>query len=77
MIAERVGASVAQVVLRYLLDKEISVVPKASSRERLAENAGAIDLRLLPEDTTTIDALAGMPGFGRIFGDPATFPDQA
>lgn len=77
MIAERVGASVAQVVLRYLLDKEISVVPKASSRERLAENAGAIDLQLLPEDTTTIDALAGMPGFGRIFGDPATFPDQA
>lgn len=77
MIAERVGASVAQVVLRYLLDKEISVVPKASSRERLAENAGAIDLRLLPEDTATIDALAGMPGFGRIFGDPATFPDQA
>lgn len=76
-IAENVGASVAQVVLRYLLDKGVSVVPKASSRERLEQNAGALAVQLSAQDTETIDSLAGMPGFGRIFGDPEVFPHES
>lgn len=75
-IAHATGSTVAQVVLRYLLDKSVSVVPKASSAQRLRQNAAAIDVELSADDTATIDGLAGLPGFGRIFGDPAVFPHQ-
>lgn len=75
-IAHATGSTVAQVVLRYLLDKGVSVVPKASSEQRLRQNAAAIDVELSADDTATIDGLAGLPGFGRIFGDPAVFPHQ-
>lgn len=75
-IALATGSTVAQVVLRYLLDKGVSVVPKASSAQRLRQNAAAIDVELSADDTATIDGLAGLPGFGRIFGDPAVFPHQ-
>ena len=75
-IAETTGATVAQVVLRYLLDKGVSVVPKASSRERLQENLGALGVELSQADTSDIDALAELPGFGRIFGDPEIFPHE-
>ena len=75
-IAHATGSTVAQVVLRYLLDKGVSVVPKASSAQRLRQNAAAIDVELSADDTATIDGLAGLPGFGRIFGDPAVFPHQ-
>lgn len=75
-IAHATGSTVAQVVLRYLLDKGVSVVPKASSAQRLRQNAAAIDVELSADDIATIDGLAGLPGFGRIFGDPAVFPHQ-
>jgi aryl-alcohol dehydrogenase-like predicted oxidoreductase len=51
-IADNYGKSLSQLALRWLLDrKEISaVIIGASSTEQLAENLGALDWRLSPED---------------------------
>ncbi len=46
-VAERLGATPAQVALAWLLAQEgVVVIPKSSSRERIQENAGACQLRL-------------------------------
>lgn len=57
-IAREHGASPAQMALRWLLDQEgVAVIPKATSREHLAENLGALELSLSDEDRRRIDAL--------------------
>ena len=45
-IAERLGRTPAQVLLRWCLEREIPVLPKSTHRERLAENAKLFDFRL-------------------------------
>ncbi|WP_158866996.1 aldo/keto reductase [Leifsonia sp. AG29] len=56
-IAEKYGKSVAQVSIRYLLEKEILPLPKSTTPSRIAENA-AVDFELAPEDVAALDALA-------------------
>lgn len=59
-IAERAGASVAQVALQWVLTHpEISVViTGADTAEQLDDNAGAVDLRLAPEDIAELTRLS-------------------
>jgi 2,5-diketo-D-gluconate reductase A len=48
-LADRAGASIAQLVLAWQLSSSVSVIPKASSRQRLEENLSSADVEL-PED---------------------------
>ena len=58
-IAERLGCTPSQVALRWLLDQPgFTVIPKASSRDHLSENFGALDVSLGDEDRRRVDALA-------------------
>lgn len=47
----------AQVLLRWLIEKGISVIPKASSAEHLRENIEIFDFSLASEDMATLDSL--------------------
>ncbi|WP_342319271.1 aldo/keto reductase [Corynebacterium mayonis] len=69
-VAEKHGATPAQVVLAYLMEMGCSVIPKTASFERLKENLGAVELSLDDEDVRTLDSLGG----GRLSGDPLEFP---
>lgn len=57
-IAERVGRTPAQVLIRWSLDRVVTI-PRSSSRERIAENRAALDLALSEEDVEALDRLAG------------------
>ena len=50
LIAERYGCSTAQVALRWLTQQGIAMIPKTSSRERLAENFASAALTLSDQD---------------------------
>lgn len=59
-IARELGATPAQVALRWLVEQEpVAAIPKASSRAHLEENLGALELRLDPEIRARLDALGG------------------
>ena len=57
-IAERIGRSPAQVVLRWHLQHEIVAIPRSSNAERIRANAEIGDFELSPEDMRTLDALS-------------------
>ena len=58
-IAERRGATPAQVALAWLVSRapEVVPIPGARRRARLAENAAAVDLVLTPGEIAELDAL--------------------
>jgi 2,5-diketo-D-gluconate reductase A len=69
-IAAKHRRTPAQVVIRWHLDSGLIVIPKTVRRERLKENIGALDFRLVADDMRRIDALDSPDG--RIGPDPAT-----
>jgi 2,5-diketo-D-gluconate reductase A len=56
-IAERLGRSPAQVLLRWQLDHDVVAIPKSSDPARLAANADLDDLVLSAEDRARLDSL--------------------
>ena len=55
-IAQRKGATPAQIALAWLLRQEGTIViPKASRPEHVRENRGALDVALSTEDLTAVD----------------------
>jgi diketogulonate reductase-like aldo/keto reductase len=56
-IAERLGRTPAQVLVRWSLQREIVVLPKSTHRERIVENAQVFDFALTDEDMAALDAL--------------------
>jgi 2,5-diketo-D-gluconate reductase A len=56
-IAERLGKSVAQVVLRWHIERGYVVFPKSTTPARIKENFQLFDFELDPGDTDKIDAL--------------------
>jgi diketogulonate reductase-like aldo/keto reductase len=64
-IAERIGRTPAQVLLRWCLEKGLPVIPKSTHRERIEENAQIFDFTLSDEDLTELDALDRTNGTGR------------
>lgn len=69
-IADRLGATPAQVVLRWHIQHGLSVIPKSVRKERLAENFGALRISLTATDMAALDAL---DGGNRVGPDPDTF----
>lgn len=73
-IAAKHEVTTGQVVLAYLLQLGISVIPKSARKERLAENFAAAELTLTRAEMDVMNSLDGREGFGRMFNDPRDFP---
>ena len=56
-IAEEHGKSVAQVVLRWMIQRGVVAIPKSARRERLEENISVFDFTLSDAQMTTISTL--------------------
>jgi 2,5-diketo-D-gluconate reductase A len=56
-IADRLGATPAQVIVRWHLDQGTVVIPKSANPDRIRSNADVADLQLTPEDRAALDAL--------------------
>lgn len=56
-IGEKYGKSVAQVILRWLVQQGIPVNPKSVNRERMAQNIDIFDFNLSDDDMTLIKGL--------------------
>lgn len=56
-VARKHGKSVAQVVLRWLVQRGVVAIPKSVRKERMAENLNIFDFELDAEDTKVIAAL--------------------
>ena len=56
-VAERVGRSPAQVMLRWGIQHRAAVIPKSGDPERIAANAAVFDFELSEADMSTLDEL--------------------
>lgn len=62
-LAKKHNKTPAQVVLRWLLQQDIIIIPKSENPDRIKENAGIYDFELDAEDLKTIDGMdQGMKG---------------
>ena len=64
-LAQRVGRTPAQVLLRWALQLGLPVIPKSTHRERIEENAQVFDFALSDEDMAALAALDGTGGTDR------------
>ncbi|HEY1572991.1 MAG TPA: aldo/keto reductase [Pseudonocardiaceae bacterium] len=64
-IAERVGRTPAQVLLRWCVQHGLPVIPKSTHRERIQENADLFGFVLSTEDMAALDGLDQTNGTGR------------
>ena len=58
-IAERLGCTPAQVIIRWHLEHRFVVIPKSEKPERVRSNADVGDLTLSSEDVEALDSLSG------------------
>lgn len=56
-IAERVGRTPAQVLLRWSLQRDVVVLPKSTHRERISQNGQVFDFALSEENMAALDEL--------------------
>lgn len=56
-IAQKYNKSVAQIILRWHLDRGIIVIPKSTHKERIEENFNVFDFELTDEDKNIISSL--------------------
>jgi D-xylose reductase len=71
--AQRVGATAAQVVLRWGIQRGTAVIPKTSNPQRLAENLALSQFSLEDDEMAAISAL----NQNRRFNDPGHFCEAA
>jgi 2,5-diketo-D-gluconate reductase A len=58
-VAERLGRTPAQVIIRWHLQHQVVVIPKSVDPERIRSNADVGGFTLTDEDMATLDTLAG------------------
>jgi 2,5-diketo-D-gluconate reductase A len=68
-IAQKYGKTVAQLTLRWHIERDRIVIPRTIRRERMIENFELFDFALTPEEIAVFDALESGK---RIGPDPAT-----
>jgi diketogulonate reductase-like aldo/keto reductase len=56
-LADRLGRTPAQVLLRWCVQRDLVVIPKSTHRERIEENAQIFDFTLSDEEMAELDAL--------------------
>jgi len=56
-IADSLGRTPAQVLLRWCLERDVPVIPKSAHRERIAENGRVFDFALSDDDLERLDRL--------------------
>ena len=56
-IGKKYGKSVAQVALRWLLQRDVIIIPKSTHRDRMEQNLDILDFELSKEDMAAIAAL--------------------
>ena len=56
-IAEAHGKTIPQVVLRWLIQQNIIVIPKTWNKNHLKENISLFDFELTPDEVKIIDSL--------------------
>jgi len=56
-IGQKYNKSVAQVVLRWMVQREVVVIPKSVRKERMEENINIFDFELSAEDMSSIETL--------------------
>ena len=62
-VAQRLGRTPAQVIIRWHLQHGVVVIPKSRARERILSNIDVDDFELSAADVSALDALgAGEPG---------------
>ena len=69
-IAEKHRKSVAQVVLRWMVQREIVVIPKSVRKERITENFNIFDFTLSADDMKQISALDTRQSLFLSYHDP-------
>ncbi len=69
-MAKKYQKSIAQIVLRWDLQKGVVTIPKSSKKERIVSNADIFDFELYAEDVAFLDQLDRGQRFGP---DPDTF----
>ena len=57
MLAHKYKKTVAQIILRWHIQKGVVIIPKSVHQERIVENAHLFDFELLPRDMSLINAL--------------------
>jgi diketogulonate reductase-like aldo/keto reductase len=70
LIAGKHNKSVAQVVLRWLVQREVVVIPKSVRKERLVENFDIFDFELSAEDIARISTLDTRESLFLSYHDP-------
>lgn len=64
-VAQRVGRTSAQVLLRWCLQHDLLVISKSTHRERIGENAQIFDFTLSSQDMAELDGLDQTNGTDR------------
>ena len=68
-IAKAIGATPAQVIIRWHLNRGFVVIPKSTNPDRIAANFAALDVKL---DSDQMEAIDGASADNRVGADPAT-----
>jgi diketogulonate reductase-like aldo/keto reductase len=69
-IAERLGRTPAQVLIRWSLQRGVIVLPKSTHRDRIVANGDVFDFELSDDDMATLDALDRTGGTSRALERP-------